>query len=330
MHATGSQAPGAIAERGRAGWKLSFVIPCYNEGPNIRLLHSELTRAIVGLADDYEIIFVDDGSRDATLAEIRAVRAGDARVAYLSFSRNFGHEAASTAGLCHASGDAVVLMDADLQDPPETLAEMVRYWREGYDVVAAQRREREGENALKKAGSMGFYRLLMRLSAVEMPLDTGDFRLMDRRVVEAFKRMPEYHRFVRGMIAWLGFRQVLVSFDRRPRRAGDTKYGLRSLFGLSVTAISGFSVLPLRLATLLGTIAMLASIALAGIIVYQRIVLGMLVEGYAFMMVAILGLGAVQLLVLGIVGEYVGKIYSQTQRRPLYVIAESAGVAAKD
>lgn len=316
--------------RGQPGWKLSIVVPCYNEAQNICPLHEELTRVVAELTEDYELIFVNDGSRDGTLAKIKTLREADPRVAYLSFSRNFGHEAASTAGIVHASGDAVVLMDADLQDPPETLVEMVRLWREGYDVVAAQRRDREGEHALKKATSAAFYRLLLRLSDVPIPPNTGDFRLMDRRVVEAFRRMPEYHRFVRGMVAWLGFRQMLLPFDRRARRAGETKYGFWNLLGLSVTAISGFSILPLRLATLLGAIAMLASIALAGVIVYQRFVLGTLVEGYAFMMVAILGLGAVQLLVLGIVGEYVGKIYRETQRRPLYLIAELAGLATAD
>ncbi len=313
--------------RGQPGWKLSIVVPCYNEEPNIRALHSDLTRVARTLTDNYEMVLVDDGSRDGTLEAIKTVRRNDPHVAYLSFSRNFGHEAASSAGLMHATGDAVVLIDADLQDPPDTIAEMVALWQEGYDVVAAQRKERAGEGAFKKSTSALFYRLLMGISDVQIPPDTGDFRLMDRRVVEAFRRMPEYHRFVRGMVAWLGFRQTLLPFERQARRAGETKYRFWNLLALSFTAISGFSILPLRLATLLGLIGMTASLVFAGIIVYQKFVLQMLVGGYAFTMVAILGLGAVQLLVLGIVGEYVGKIYRETQRRPLYLIAESDGVA---
>lgn len=315
-----------MSARGQDGWKLSIVVPCYNEDQNIRPLHSELTRIAAQITGNYEIILVNDGSRDRTLDEMKAVRQGDPRVAYISFSRNFGHEAASSAGLVHATGDAVVLMDADLQDPPETVAEMVRLWKEGYDVVAAQRKERQGEGAFKRTTSALFYRLLMRLSDVEIPQDTGDFRLMDRRVVETFRRMPEYHRFVRGMVAWLGFRQTLLPFERHARHAGETKYKFWNLLALSFTAISGFSILPLRLATLLGLLTMIASVVFAGVIVYQKFVLNMLVEGYAFTMVAILSLGAVQLLVLGIVGEYVGKIYRETQRRPLYLIAESEGV----
>ncbi|MHC4064221.1 MAG: glycosyltransferase family 2 protein [Planctomycetota bacterium] len=293
--------------------RCSVVIPAYNEQESLSPLHVRLTQVLDELGADYEIVLVDDGSTDQTFQCIRRLARVDPHVRYVCFARNFGHEAASTAGLDRADGDVVILMDADLQDPPELIPDLVEQWRRGHDVVCARRRRRQGESLFKRASAWCFYRLLNALAPMQVPLDTGDFRLMDRSVVGQFRRLRESDRFVRGLIAWIGHPQAVVEFDRPARHAGRCKYNLVKLAALSLDAIVGFSTRPLRAATLLGLATMIAS-SIAGLVLGRG---SLLAAGIFF-------LGGVQMLLLGILGEYVGRIYSQVRGRPLYVVREEA------
>ena len=308
---------------------LSVVVPCYNEEPVIETTHDRLAASLATLDGlDYEIVYVDDGSRDRTPGILRELHARDPRhVRVLRFSRNFGHQLAVTAGVAHASGDAVVLIDADLQDPPEVIAEMVARWREGYQVAYGVRTDRPGETAFKRATAKGFYRLLNRLSDTPIPLDTGDFRLMDRAVVDALQAMPERDRFVRGMVSWVGFRQIEVPYRRAARVAGESKYPLLKMVRFALDGIASFSTAPLRLATWLGFAV--SALALLGIVyaVAMRVFTSNWVAGWTAVMISILFLGGVQLLSLGIIGEYVGRIYGEAKRRPLYLVREQLGFA---
>jgi glycosyltransferase involved in cell wall biosynthesis len=305
---------------------LSVVVPCHDEEDNVELLLERLKPVLEGLGEPFEIVLVDDGSRDETLRLLRSAHASDGRVKYLALSRNFGHEAASTAGLRHARGDAVVLMDADLQDPPELIPELVDQWQEGYDLVFATRPDREGESWFKKVTSALFYRLMRQVVKFDFPADTGDFRLMSRAVVEAFLQMPERNRFVRGMVAWTGFRATSVQYKRAARHAGRTKYDVGKLVVLALDALTGFSAVPIRLVSLLGVLVTGLSAVGTVWIVFNRLFLGIEIPGYAFLVTGVLFLGGVQILMLGAIGEYVGRIYVETQRRPLYVVRESGGV----
>lgn len=301
---------------------LSVVVPCFNEEANLRHLAERLDAALAPAGIRYELILVDDGSRDATLAIMRELNAADRRVRWASFSRNFGHEAATTCGFALARGDMAVLMDADLQDPPELIPQMVARWREGCDVVAARRRERHGESAWKRATSKLFYRLMNRLSDVDIPLDVGDFRLVDRKAIDAFNRFTERNRFVRGLFAWVGFRQGFIEYDRPARHGGETKYSTRKLLLLSLDALFSYSLVPLRLITLFGLFVTSASVAIISVVVVQKL-LGLLhVEGYALMTTGLFFLGGSILVFLGVIGEYVGKIYQEAQGRPLYLLRE--------
>ena len=309
---------------------LSVVVPCCNEEPVIRLTHRRLVAALEAVpALVFELVYVDDGSRDATLHLLRKLQHADPRVRVLSLSRNFGHQIAVTAGLQHAAGQAVVIIDADLQDPPEVIPEMLDRWRRGADVAYGVRTERVGETVFKRWTAHAFYRLIGRLAAdVPIPLDTGDFRLLDRHVVDAFLAMPERDRFIRGMIAWTGFRQDPVPFRRAPRAAGVTKYPLRKLLRLAADGILSFSLAPLRLATWVGFLV--SGLALLGVVyaVALRLLTEVWVPGWTLLFSAVLFLGGVQLVVLGIVGEYLGRIYGEVKRRPLYLIKERLGFAA--
>lgn len=305
---------------------LSVVVPCYNEEPVIARTHERLTAVLGAMADsDFELIYVDDGSRDGTLDVLSSIQRTDTRVRVVALSRNFGHEIATTAGLTEATGDAVALIDADLQDPPEVLPEMLDRWRQGADVAYGRRIRRDGETAVKRLTSRIFYRLFNRLADVPIPHDTGDFRLMDRRVVDAFLAMPERDRFVRGMVAWVGFRQEPVLFHRNPRAAGETSYSFLQLLNLATDSILSFSVLPLRLATWTGFLA--ALLALGGILyaVVIRLLTDQWIPGWAALFVAILFMGGVQLVLIGILGEFIGRIYGEVKRRPLYLIRERYG-----
>lgn len=305
--------------------RLSVVVPVFNEEGNLRELHRRLRVVLPTLAAEFEIIFVDDGSRDGTLAVLEELAGKDSAVKYLSFSRNFGHEIASSAGLDHAGGDAVVLMDGDLQDPPEAIGELVARWREGFDVVYAVRRSRQGEGVMKRLTATLFYRLLRRLSGIDLPLDAGDFRLMDRKVVEGFRRFRERERFVRGLVAWMGFRQASIEYDRPARHAGRTKYNFWKLMVLAGDAISGFSLVPLRIAAIVGLVVTAITGVAALAVVVRGLVSGFQGLGPALVAAALLFLGGVQLAVLGLLGAYVGKIYREAQERPLYLIRRQHG-----
>lgn len=306
--------------------KISVVVPIHNEEENLQSLYGRLKAVLQKLPDmTHEIILVDDGSTDRSLEVIKSLAASDGAVKYLSFSRNFGHEPATTAGLDRAGGDCVVIIDGDLQDPPEVIEEMVKKWREGYHLVYAQRRSRAGESFFKKFSSSLFYRVINVISERKMPLDTGDFRLMDRKMVEAFREMGDYNRMVRGMVAWLGFRQTGIKYDRDERHAGVTKYGFLRLLWLSFDAVTSFSIIPLRVSAWIGFFITILSILAGGAVIYDKFFGTLNIPGYALLTVGVFFLGGVQLFILGIIGEYIGKIYQQVLCRPLYVVADEKG-----
>jgi glycosyltransferase involved in cell wall biosynthesis len=305
---------------------ISIVVPCLNEEEVLRDTNRRLVAVLEQLPQKFEILYVDDGSSDRTPEILGELQADDERIRVVRFSRNFGHQMAITAGLEHASGDAVAIIDADLQDPPEVIADFVAKWMDGFDVVYGVRREREGETAFKLWTAKLFYRLIGKLSNTEIPLDTGDFRLMGRRVVDALLAMPERDRFVRGMVSWLGFSQAALPYRRVARAAGVTKFSLFKMLRFATDGIVSFSILPLRLATWVGFAA--SGVALLGVLitVVERL-MGVegLVKGWASILVAILFIGGVQLICMGIIGEYVGRIYGESKRRPLYVVRERMG-----
>jgi len=310
----------------QTGRLLTVVVPCYNEEAVILETHRRLAEILAGLPDlAYEIVYVNDGSRDRTGELLRTLAGADQHVRVLELSRNFGHQIAVTAGIEHAAGDAVVLIDADLQDPPEVIPEMVARWREGYDVAYGVRVDREGESRFKLMTASAFYRLMARLTDTEIPLDTGDFRLMDRNVVEALRAMPERDRFVRGLVSWTGFRQIGVPYRRAPRFAGSSKYPLAKMVRFAMDGIASFSVKPLTAATYVGfAVAGLAVLGIAYAIVL-RLFTSIFVPGWTALFIAVLFIGGVQLISLGIMGEYVGKIYFEAKRRPHYLVSERLG-----
>ncbi len=302
----------------------SIVVPVFNEAESLPELHRRLTQVMDALGEAWELLLVNDGSTDASASVMRDLAARDSRVRVLRFARNFGHQIAVTAGLDASKGRAVVVIDADLQDPPEVIPDLVAKWKEGHELVYGVRRGREGETWFKKASASLFYRVIFRITDVRIPLDTGDFRLLDRKVVDVLGHMRERHRFLRGMGAWVGFRQVGVPYDRQARFAGETKYPFRKMLRLALNAITGFSYLPLQLATYFGFVsAGLAALAIPVVIVL-RIVGVHGFEGQATTLVAVLFLGGVQLISLGILGEYVGRIYDEVKGRPLYILDEPA------
>jgi len=305
---------------------LSVVIPCYNEEEVIGDTVKRLKVFCSELVDlEAELIFVDDGSRDQTHELLKGYAATDPRIKVIRFARNFGHQIAVTAGIDAASGDAIVLIDADLQDPPEVVHEMIAKWREGYDVVYGTRTERPGESAFKLATARGFYRLLNRLSDVPIPLDTGDFRLISRNVVRTLRAMPERDRFVRGMVSWVGFKQTSIPYRRAQRYAGESKYPLSKMLRFAVDGILSFSTKPLQMSVALGMLC--ALLALAGILyaLAVRLFTRNWVEGWTTVVIAVLFIGGVQLICVGILGEYIGRIYSEVKNRPLYVVQEYRG-----
>jgi dolichol-phosphate mannosyltransferase len=308
---------------------LSVIIPCYNEEPVLRATHERLSNVLKAMPGvDYELIFVNDGSRDRTQEILAELQTFDSRSRVLLLSRNFGHQIAVTAGLAEAAGDAVVIIDADLQDPPEVIPQMVQLWRDGNEVVYGIRIERDGESRFKLWTAKVFYRLINRLSETKMPLDAGDFRLLDRKVVEVIKAMPERARFLRGMVSWAGFRQVAIPYDRAARHAGESKYPLMKMIHFAMDGIISFSLVPLKLAIWTGFLSIW--IAVAGIIVaiVDRLLDKNLTRGWASLFVAVLFMGGVQLVSLGILGEYLGRIYTEVKRRPLYVVQERLGFPA--
>jgi polyisoprenyl-phosphate glycosyltransferase len=298
---------------------LSVVVPCYNEQESIHACHEKLTEVLSALQDSYEIVYVDDGSRDKTAELLEQMHARDPHVVVVRLSRNFGHQPAVTAGLSASLGQAVVIIDADLQDPPELIPEMVALWRSGYKVVYGIRQTRDGETPFKLWTAKAFYRVINSLSDVDIPVDTGDFRLIDRIVVDVFLQMPERHRLLRGMWSWIGFPQVGLPYQRSPRFAGETKYPLRKMLGLALDGIVSFSVVPLRLVTALGFLS--AGGAFIGIVytLWVRLLTHSWVRGWAISFVGMLFMAGVQMLCLGILGEYIGRIYTESKQRPLFI-----------
>jgi len=305
--------------------EISVVVPCFNEEGVLAETHRRLMAALTEIALPFELIYVDDGSRDQTLTLLAGIQQSDPRIRVVALSRNFGHQLAITAGLNHSRGRAVVLIDADLQDPPEVIPDMIARWREGYEVVYGTRLHRDGETAFKTKTAEWFYRLINRISEIPIPLDTGDFRLLDRKAVDALTSMPERDRFVRGMVSWVGFRQVAVPYDRAARHAGESKYSLFRMLRFATDGILSFSIVPLRIATFLGiTAAAGALIAAAAAVVFM--LAGTFRPGpWLAVLLAGLFVGGVQLICLGIVGEYLGRIYGESKHRPLYVVRETRG-----
>ncbi len=302
--------------------ELTVVIPAFNEEANLRPMFERLVAALENEVDGLEIIFVDDGSSDGTWSGISDLAASDDRVRGVRFARNFGHQAAVTAGVDVARGRAVVLIDADLQDPPEIIPEMISKWRDGFEVVFAQRESREGETLFKKATAALFYRLLHRVTEVDIPVDTGDFRLMGPRALEAFRALPERNRFIRGLVSWIGFPQTAVRYRREARHAGDTKYPFRKMLRFALDALTSFSFLPLRVATFLGFAASAFSFLYILVVLVLKAV-GISWLGYTSLMASILFLGGIQLIMIGVLGEYIARIFDEVKRRPLYLVGNS-------
>jgi glycosyltransferase involved in cell wall biosynthesis len=298
---------------------LSVVIPVYNEAENLPLLHTRLAHVLAATEQSYEIVFVDDGSRDRSVEILHDIAAMDMHASVVELSRNFGHQVAISAGLDYSCGSAVIIMDADLQDPPEMLPQFIEKWREGHDVVYAVREQRK-EGWFKRSAYALFYRTLQRIASIEIPLDSGDFCLMDRRVVDVLVGMPERNRFVRGIRSWVGLDQVGVRYDRPARYAGESKYSYTRLIYLALDGLVSFSFVPLRAITLLGFAASVISIVLALIYFVERITIGLNPQGFTTTIVAILFLAGIQLITLGVIGEYVGRIFEEVKKRPLYVV----------
>lgn len=307
---------------GAADEVLSIVVPAYNEADVLPRFHERLAAVLGALPLSAEIVYVNDGSTDATHQVMRNLAERDGRIAIVELSRNFGKEIALTAGLDYARGDAVVVIDADLQDPPELIPELVRRWHEGYDVVYAKRIARDGESSFKKFTAYAFYRTIGRMSRVQIPRDTGDFRLLSRRAVQALAKLREQHRFMKGLFAWIGYPQVAVPYHREPRHAGETKWNYWRLWNFALEGITAFSTAPLKLATYLGIVTALAAFVYAMVIVYKTLMFGDPARGYPSLMVVVLFLGGVQLITIGIIGEYLGRMFDETKGRPLYLVQE--------
>ncbi len=299
---------------------LTIVVPAYNEQEVLREFHRRVTEAICNLPFDYEILYINDGSTDSTLNVLVELRNSDPHVSLVDLSRNFGKEIALSAGLDHARGDAVVVIDADLQDPPELIPELVNAWRDGYDVVYATRSAREGESIMKKLTAHLFYRAIQGVSRFKIPQDTGDFRLLSRRAVNALKQFREQHRFMKGLFAWIGYPQKSVPYRRDPRFAGETKWNYWKLWNFAIEGITSFTIAPLKIATYLGLVVALGSFGYGTFIIVRTLLFGNPVAGYPSLMVVILFLGGVQLVALGVIGEYLGRMFDETKGRPLYLV----------
>ena len=304
--------------------ELSVIIPIYNEELNIPTLVTRLRPVLEKIALPYEMVFVNDGSRDSSIQLIKALAAADDKVRYIDFSRNFGHQIAVTAGIDLCKGNIIAIIDADLQDPPELIEEMIGLINQGNQVVYAKRRSRKDKSVIKKTAYKTFYRLLARISNVDVPLDTGDFRVMTRKVAEVLKNMPEQHKFLRGQIAWLGFKQTFVEYDRDVRAAGEPGYTYKKLFQLAFDGITGFSNVPLRIATIMGFVVSFISMCFIAYALLSYFVFNHdLPKGWASLMIAISFIGGVQLICLGIIGEYISKLQTDIRKRPLYIINET-------
>ncbi|MQC27159.1 MAG: glycosyltransferase [Chloroflexi bacterium] len=302
---------------------LSIVAPVWNETHSLGEFVSRVTKVMAASKESWELVLVDDGSTDGSADQILKLASKDEHIRPVLFARNFGHQIAATAGMDYSRGQAIVIIDSDLQDPPELIPELIKKWRAGYEVVYAVRRDRKGESFFKRITASFFYRLINRITEIDIPLDTGDFRLMDRRVVDVLNHMREHHRFLRGMSAWVGFRQIGVPYDRADRFAGQTHYTLRRMLRLAATAITGFSFFPLQVATYLGFIsAGIATIAIP-VVIASRLLGSQAFFGQATTLIAVLFFGGVQLISLGILGEYIGRLYDEARGRPLYIVRQA-------
>lgn len=301
----------------------SIIVPIYNEQASLPELYTRIVEVLESTGDPWEFIMVDDGSSDESAARILAYAEEDVRVRPVIFARNFGHQVAVTAGLDYSRGDAVVIIDADLQDPPEVILQLIEQWRNGYEVVYAIRETREGESWFKLTTAKLFYRVINKITSIDIPLDTGDFRLMDRKVVQVMNQMREHHRFLRGMSAWIGFKQTGVKYQRAARFAGETHYPLQKMLKLAITAITGFSFWPLQVAMWLGFFTSGLSILAIPVVVVMRLMGNQAFFGQATTLIAVLFLGGVQLISLGILGEYIGRLYDEVRGRPLYIVRQA-------
>ncbi|MBR5914071.1 MAG: glycosyltransferase family 2 protein [Selenomonadaceae bacterium] len=308
--------------------KITIIVPCYNEEEVIDLFYPEVQRHLKNISDcEFDYLFVNDGSRDGTLDKLRKLAKKYSDVSYLSLSRNFGKEAAMMAGIDYAEGDAVIIMDADLQHPPETVAEMVKYWREGYDDVCGKRVDRAGETWFKRVMANMFYALMKKFStSYEMQRDVGDFRLLDKRCIEALRLMRENQRFTKGLFTWVGYRKKEIPFEVRPRAAGTTTWNFFALFNLAMKGMTSFTTAPLRMMTFLGMLVSCGAIAYMVFVLIMALIYGDPVAGYPTLMTVLLFLGGTQILALGIIGEYVGQIFYESKRRPIYLVDEINGV----
>lgn len=300
------------------GPSLSVLVPVYNEIEVLPEFHRRLAGVLRDCVDTYEVMYVNDGSTDGSLAWLERLCAEDPNAALVDLSRNFGKEIAMAAGLDHVRGDAVVVIDADLQDPPELIPRLIEQWRAGYDNVYARRRQREGETWLKKVSAAWFYKVIGRLSRVRIPQDTGDFRLLSRRAVDALRQLREQHRFMKGLFAWIGYPSIAVEYDRDPRRAGESKFNYWKLWNFAIEGITSFTIAPLKLATYVGIVVALVAFVAIVVLVAKTLMFGDPVKGYPSLMSAILFLGGIQLVALGSLGEYIGRMFNETKGRPLY------------
>ncbi len=305
--------------------ELSIVVPLYNEEANIDYLIERLVAVLNNLKTTYEIVCINDGSRDNTLKLLIDYHARNPAIKVVNLSRNFGKEIALTAGIDYADGAAIIPIDADLQDPPELIEQLVAKWREGYDVVYATRRSRSGESWLKQFTANSFYRTIGKMSPVAIPANTGDFRLLDRQVVEAIKQLPERTRFMKGLFAWVGYKQTSILFDRAPRFGGKTTWNYWKLWNFALDGITSFSLFPLKIWSYIGLVVSFISLIYASFLFIRTLIFGVDVAGYASLMVAVLFFGGIQLITLGVIGEYLGRVYEEVKRRPLYFVRESYG-----
>ena len=304
----------------------TIVAPIYNEIENIQILYQRVSEVMDSTGEPWEFVMVDDGSSDGSTKAILDLKDKDDKIVPVIFARNFGHQIAVTAGLDHSQGEAVVIIDADLQDPPEVILDLIAKWKEGYEVVYATRAKREGETWFKLFTAAAFYRTIQRITDVNLPMDTGDFRLLDRKVVHVMNTMREKHRFLRGMSVWVGFRQTGVEYDRAERYAGETKYPLKKMFRLASDAITGFSYFPLKLATYLGFIAAGLSLVTLLVVIILRLTGSLPLPGQATTLIVVLFLGGVQLISVGMLGEYIGRLYDEAKDRPLYIVRDDLEV----
>ncbi|WP_460218182.1 glycosyltransferase family 2 protein [Psychroserpens sp. MEBiC05023] len=302
---------------------ISIVIPIYNEEHNIDELYKRLITSLNEITQDFELIFVNDGSQDDSLKKLIALSNEDSRVLYINLSRNFGHQVAVSAGLDYCTSNAIVIIDADLQDPPELIPKLYAEYKKGFNVVYAKRVSRQGETFLKKLTSKMFYRILQKITAFDIPLDVGDFRLLDRKVASALQRMPEQNKFLRGQIAWLGFKQTFVEFEREPRKYGESGYSYSKMFSLAFDAVTGFSDKPLLLVSRLGFIISLVSFFVILFAIFSHFVLKQTITGWTSLIISSMFIGGIQLLSIGVIGEYISRISTNVKNRPLYIISDT-------